>query len=136
MSFVLERITDKPPMTANTGMRSEMARAMKRHVAEWRKWSKAEAEDRGWAPIPGPVSVTVGHLRKDRRLPDVGAAYFVAKAMLDGLVDAGVLPGDGPDIVRSLTFTAPEVTGWHGVRLTIHELELHTPAHGMKGLTR
>lgn len=42
--------------------------------------------------------------RKNRRnLPDAAASEFCAKAALDGLVDAGVLPGDGPDHVRSIT---------------------------------
>lgn len=40
-------------------------------------------------------------------MQDTGNAYGAAKAAIDGLVDAGVLSNDGPDVVRLLTFRAP-----------------------------
>jgi hypothetical protein len=135
VSFVLERVTSKPPMTANAGMRGGMSKGMHRHVADWRKWARDEAKDHGWAPITRPVAVTIVHLRKTAAsMPDVGAVLFIAKAMVDGLVDAKILAGDGPSHVQSLHFTAPEVCGRHGVRLTVHELELQTPALHLEGL--
>ena len=42
-------------------------------------------------------------------LQDKGKAYASVKAAIDGLVDAGILPGDTPDIVLSLTMMAPQV---------------------------
>jgi hypothetical protein len=42
---------------------------------------------------------------------DTGNAYGAAKAAIDGLVDAGVLPGDGPEVIRSITFLAPTKVG-------------------------
>jgi hypothetical protein len=47
-------------------------------------------------------------------IQDTGNAYGAAKAAIDGLVDAGVLPGDGPDVIRSLTLLAPEKIGKDG----------------------
>lgn len=42
---------------------------------------------------------------------DTGNAYGAAKAALDGLVDAGVIRDDGPEVIRSLTFLAPTRAG-------------------------
>jgi hypothetical protein len=111
------------PLTLNVGrQRGEWSR--RKELADWRAWAKAEAA--GLAPIAGPVAVTVHHLRKSRAsLPDVGAPILAVKAVIDGLVDAGVLPGDGPDVVRSLTFEAPEVVGWHGLRVVVRPIEQH-----------
>lgn len=50
--------------------------------------------------------------RAGTTLPDVGACYPAAKAAIDGLVDAGVIPNDTPEHLVSLTFTAPA----HGER--------------------
>jgi hypothetical protein len=41
-------------------------------------------------------------------LADTGNAYGSIKAAIDGLVDAGVLPGDGPGVVLSITMLAPQ----------------------------
>jgi hypothetical protein len=38
---------------------------------------------------------------------DTGACYPAVKAAIDGLVDAGVLPGDTGTHVPSITFLAP-----------------------------
>ena len=71
-----------------------------------------------------PVTVTATHLRRNRAaMPDVGAPILAVKAVIDGLVDAGVLPDDGPDIVRRLTFEAPEIAGFHGLRVVVREVE-------------
>ena len=54
---------------------------------------------------------------------DTGGHFPVAKACIDGLVDAGILWEDGPDIVRRLIFEAPIVSGESKVVLQITELE-------------
>ena len=41
-------------------------------------------------------------------LADTGACYGTVKACIDGLVDARVLPGDGPECVLSITMHAPQ----------------------------
>lgn len=40
-------------------------------------------------------------------LADTGNAYGSVKAAIDGLVDAGVLPGDGPNVIMRLCMNAP-----------------------------
>lgn len=47
--------------------------------------------------------------RTRRSWPDVGAWMPATKAAIDGLVDAGVLPGDTPDVVRRMVFETPEL---------------------------
>lgn len=119
----LERETAHPPLTLNVGrQRGEWAR--RRELAEWRKWSGENAAHLD--PIDGPVTVTVVHLRKTRAsMPDVGAPILAVKAVIDGLVDAHVLPGDGPDVVTSLTFERPAVVGYHGLRVIVRPVEQH-----------
>lgn len=58
-------------------------------------------------PIDGPVSVTwTIHYPKGVSWVhgDPANAHGITKALMDGLVDAGILPGDGPRIVTSETF--------------------------------
>jgi hypothetical protein len=61
--------------------------------------------------------VTVEIVVKRKPLPDTGANYTAVKAAIDGLVDAGLLPDDTPEHVRSITMLAP-VQGKHD-RMTI-----------------
>lgn len=42
-----------------------------------------------------------------RPLADTGNAYGSVKAAIDGLVDAGILPGDGPTVILSIRMNAP-----------------------------
>jgi hypothetical protein len=65
------------------------------------------------------VRVTVGR----PPVADTGACIGAAKAAIDGLVDAGRLPDDGPSIVRALTFYAPIRTGVDSLSLTVKEVE-------------
>jgi hypothetical protein len=55
-------------------------------------------------------------------MPDTGAPILAVKAMIDGAVEAGLLPNDKPDTVRKLTFLAPEITGKHGLAVVLVEL--------------
>jgi len=94
---------------------------------ELKKWREAM----GWEikaarvkPLTGPVTIKVHHLRsKPYPLVDCGAIYVAAKASVDALVDLGILPGDGPEVVTQLTYLAPEVVGYHGLALEITEIE-------------
>lgn len=65
------------------------------------------------------VDHTVGH---KRTMPDAGACFPAVKAAVDGLVDAGVLPDDGPRYVRWLRFNAPARGPVSSVTLTIHPI--------------
>ncbi len=58
------------------------------------------------------LEITFVPCRKNRRnLADTGGHFPVAKACIDGLVDAGVIPDDGPEYVTQLTFKAPQIDG-------------------------
>lgn len=56
-----------------------------------------------------------------RHRQDVGGCLPTAKACVDGLVDAGVLPDDGPEYVRRLCFVAPVIdrSGQAGLRMVL-----------------
>ena len=97
---------DKRPWTTNAeraGNRWERASLTK----EWREafaWL-AKAEQ---IPAMSWISVTVEPHQKGGRLQDVGACNPAVKAAIDGLVDAGILPDDSPEYVRSLIFLPPQ----------------------------
>ena len=54
------------------------------------------------------ISVTVEPHQKGGRPQDVGACNPSVKAAIDGLVDAGVLPDDSSQYVRSLIYLPPK----------------------------
>lgn len=89
-------------------------------VAEWRDAYRLLAlEER----IPRLVWMHVEarpEYRNARSLPDTAACVGSVKAAIDGLVDAGVLTDDGPELVRRVTFEAPRVDrGLHSDRLVL-----------------
>lgn len=106
-----------------------IAKAMhvrRRVMKEWREWAYWEATARLLRPITGLVDISAVHLRESRiGMPDVGAPLLIVKAVIDGLVDAHVLPGDGPSVVHSLTFESPLVVGYDGLRVIVRPRELH-----------
>lgn len=73
-------------------------------VAEWR-------EAFAWLASSCKVKFTVVevHVRIGMRKPlaDTGNAYGAVKAAIDGLVDVGVLPDDGPNVISRLCMDAP-----------------------------
>jgi len=80
-------------------------------VKAWREAAFAAATEAG-VPSLGEIEVVFIPLRKDRRhMADTGGHFPVAKACIDGLVDAGVLPDDGPNFVKALEFRSPQVDG-------------------------
>lgn len=75
--------------------------------AEWRStfaWLARQAR----IPHLQAVTITIAQTCRRPPLPDVGAAFPTAKAAIDGLVDARVVPDDTPAYVRALIFVAPE----------------------------
>ena len=54
------------------------------------------------------ITVTVEPHQKGGRSQDVGACNPAVKAAIDGLVDAGVLPDDSPEFVKSLVYLPPK----------------------------
>lgn len=69
-----------------------------------------------------PVIINVAHHCRDNRLPDAGSAFDVAKAIVDGVVDAGLLPDDGPRFVKRYELEAPVNTGEDRLIITIREV--------------
>lgn len=53
------------------------------------------------------MSVTVEPHQKGGRLQDVGACHPSVKAAIDGIVDAGILPDDSSQYLRSLIYLPP-----------------------------
>lgn len=88
-------------------------------VKRWRAEFCRLAEVAGLPPMVA-IDVTVQpFLRNRAAMPDTGACIGAAKAAIDGLVDAKVLEDDGPDVVLSLKFHAPIVTGTDALELWI-----------------
>jgi crossover junction endodeoxyribonuclease RusA len=78
-------------------------------VREWRQAFRILAFQAKIPPLD-KVAVTVRlRLRAHGRPQDAGACFPAAKAAIDGLVDAGVLPEDNGRHVVSLLFPAPEI---------------------------
>lgn len=97
------------------------ARAKK--VKEWRDASCVSSRARKIPKLKVVEIRFTPHRRNRQGMADTGGHFPVAKAMIDGLVDAGILAGDGPDIVRRLIFEAPVVSGESKASLEITELE-------------
>lgn len=75
------------------------------------------------APKLQRAHIVATPLHCDGRSPqDVSACCPETKAAIDGLVDAGVLPGDGPAHLLSLTFLPPDVCGVDGLRIRVEEV--------------
>lgn len=92
-----------------------------REIKAWREAGYIEAKAQKLPPLQ-TVDVVVRHHRLNRRsLPDICALLPTFKAILDGVVDAQVLAGDGPDIVRSVAFEAPIVDGRDAVEILLKE---------------
>ena len=60
------------------------------------------------SPAPSCPVVVVFTPQALKLNQDAGGCVTVAKPALDGLVDAGVLPGDGPTVVVAVTFMAAQ----------------------------
>lgn len=89
-------------------------------VKMWRAHARAAAHQ--WEPADGQVDIVAETWLTGRRSQDCGAMYPAVKAIIDGIVDAGILPDDTPAYVRSIKMYAPEfcagrdlvrVTLWH-----------------------
>lgn len=92
-------------------------------VKEWRTATCVAAKARKIPKMKAIEARFIPHKRNRQGMADVGGHFPVAKAMIDGLVDAGILIEDGPDTVRRLIFEAPVISGESKARLEIIELE-------------
>jgi hypothetical protein len=116
---------DEMPVTLNVAKQEQGQWKLRKELAKWRKIGKDRATGavRMSGPMSPPVRVVVHHYRMHRgSMPDTGAPILAVKAVIDGAVEAGLLPNDKPETVRKLTFLAPEVTGKHGLEVVFVEL--------------
>ena len=89
-------------------------------VKEWRGAYRWLAAEEAIPPLQWIHVEARPQYRTARSLPDTAACVGSVKAAIDGLVDAGVLPDDGPELVRRVTFHAPEVVrSLHSDRLVL-----------------
>ena len=92
-------------------------------VAEWRHAFEQLALA---AQLPELEAATVScraQLGKGGRRYDAGNDYYALKAALDGIVDAGVLPDDGPNYVHAVTLEAPVKGDGDLFTLTVTEVQ-------------
>ena len=109
------------PWTMNTsrGRTAHWAQEAAR-TRDWRTAFGLLAFAEGVPPLER-VNITVHHECRTARLADCGAIAPAAKAAVDGLRDAGIIPDDDPRHVLSLTFTAPRKTGVDALTIEIEE---------------
>lgn len=93
-------------------------------VREWRKAFAVLAKAEKIPQLERVFVLASPEVATRRSIPDTGACIGAAKAAIDGLVDAGVLDGDGPDRVLLLAFSAPIVTGRDA--LVVHVIDAST----------
>lgn len=115
------RLCGERPLTVNAARKMKSPHAWANHTREvraaWAWLAKGEK-----VPHLRRATITVLPLHKDKRSPqDVAACAPEAKAAIDGLVDAGVLPDDGPAHLLSVLFLQPHVCGQDGLELRITE---------------
>lgn len=97
------------------------------------KWAEVNRENRGYwwhlathyrIPRLDAVRVVIAPLHKNNAAhQDTAACAPAAKAAIDGLVDAGVLPDDDPHHLRAITFLPPiVVVGVNGMALLVEDI--------------
>lgn len=101
----------------------------RQHRMQWSQHTKETRRTWFWIakqaglPALGRAGITVVPLHANRKhLQDAAGCAPEAKAAIDGLVDAGVLPGDDPEHVLWVRFDAPLICRSDGMRLLIHEV--------------
>ena len=102
---------------------SKAARLKKEETAR----AVAAAKGAHLSPVDGPVDIgiifheQVRFFRngKRRKLHDVDNWFYGTKPILDGLVEAGILPDDGPDWVRRVLPVVAYTLGEPWVTVTI-----------------
>lgn len=109
------------PLTINVVAKSNR-HAWAQHTREVRRlWWALAREAR--IPKLQKAGITIVPLHvNNKSTQDTGSCAPEAKAAIDGLVDAGVLPDDDPEHVRWLRFEPPRICGVDGMLLRITEV--------------
>lgn len=71
--------------------------------------------------FPGRVLITVVMTGQRKPLPDTEASGLAAKAAIDGIVKARVIPNDTPQYVGAVLTLAPQHTVTDGLTLIVEE---------------
>ena len=106
ISFSLEHAVR--PWTTNaerSGNRWERAKLTK----EWRTAFHLLAAEQKFPRLAWCDIIAEPWLRNRAGVQDTAACNPAVKAAIDGLVDAGIIADDTPDIVRTITFHAPKI---------------------------
>lgn len=115
------RIEGKRPLTTNAErkMVPRQRAAAVRLLRTEATWRAIELR----APRLDACAIYVTPHHVDGRSPqDAGACAPAAKAIVDGLQDAGVLKDDSAEYVHSITYSAPVVDGWDGIEVKLIEI--------------
>jgi len=94
-----------------------------KNVKEWREAAATVAIAKRIPRLEAIEVTFTPHRINKSGLADLGGHFPVLKACIDGLMDAGVIDEDGPDIVKRLIFEAPIVTGDSKALIQIKEIE-------------
>lgn len=118
--WVLRRAGERP---LNTNEERKLSRYKRADIVrQWRNDFATLALAERIPPLEQIRVVIVPHYTTRRSLPDTGACSPAAKAAIDGLVDAGVIPNDTPTHVLEHVYRPPRVEGWNGLALIIEEV--------------
>lgn len=74
----------------------------------WRNAYKRLASEAG-IPLLHAMRIEIVPILPDRRKQDTAACVLAAKAAIDGIVDAGVVPDDNPQFMKYVMFYPPVV---------------------------
>jgi len=94
-----------------------------KNVKEWREAAATVAIAKRIPRLEAIEVTFTPHRINKSGLADLGGHFPVLKACIDGLMDAGVIDEDGPDIIKRLIFEAPIVTGDSKALIQIKEIE-------------
>ena len=85
----------------------------KRHWSSYAQIKKQQTNKVAWiargqlTPVTPPVDLVFSWTTKNKRVDPDNVSHG-AKYIIDGLVNAGILPNDGRKVIRSLTHYFPE----------------------------
>ena len=112
------------PHTMNT-MRREHAQVSGKKIHATRElWGWLGIEHKVRSHRLDQVTIDVTPLHRDGRSPqDIVGCAPEAKAAIDGLVDAGLIPDDNPKHLRLVTFHPPRICGIDGLELAVYNAQ-------------
>jgi crossover junction endodeoxyribonuclease RusA len=94
-----------------------------KNVKDWREAAATVAIAKNIPHLEAIEVTFTPHRVNKSGLADLGGHFPVLKACIDGLMDAGVIDEDGPEIVKRLVFEAPIVTGDSKALIHIKEIK-------------